>query len=395
MRFLWQTALTLAILPACSQRGDNAPASGAVGTAELRRFASTVAAIGIVTPQIGAEVRVGSRISGRLSHLRANIGDVVKRGQVIAELESAEHNALVAQRRAELKAAEAGLAAVSRIGPQDSARVTAQIMGLEASASLAKEEHDRYEKLARTQTVTAAEVATMRERLQVAQAELAVARKSLDIIRATGAQKVLSGAAEVQRASAALEGALVDLAFTVIRSPIDGVVASVFTQEGETVAAGLNAPTFVTIIDLNRLQVNTYVDEVDIGKVVPKQRATFTVDAFPARDFPGTVSAVYPSATIQDNVVKYVVAVTIDGEYSGFLRPEMTASVRIQLEEREVLAIPARAVRRSEGRSLVIVLVDGQPAERAARLGWRDGQWVEVVEGLKAGECILVDPAAK
>jgi macrolide-specific efflux system membrane fusion protein len=169
------------------------------------------------------------------------------------------------------------------------------------------------------------------------------------------------------------------------------VVASVSTQEGETVAAGLSAPTFVTIIDLDRLQLNTYVDEVDIGKIMAGQSVTFTVDAFPARDFTGRVTAIYPSATIQDNVVKYVVAVDIADTDGGLLRPEMTANVRIRLEERTALAVPARAIRQEDGRSVVYVVEGEASVGRPVRLGWRDGPWTEVAEGVRAGERILVD----
>jgi len=141
--------------------------------------------------------------------------------------------------------------------------------------------------------------------------------------------------------------------------------------------------------------VNAYVDEVDIGKIQPGQSATFTVDAFPARDFTGRVTAIYPTATIQDNVVKYVVVLGIAGAYGGMLRPEMTTSVRIQLEAREVLALPTRAVRRVDARNVVYVLEDGQPRERIIRVGWRDGAWIEIVEGLGEGERVLLDAPAQ
>ena len=119
---------------------------------------------------------------------------------------------------------------------------------------------------------------------------------------------------ERELADAQLSEARVNLSYATITAPISGVIGSVTTQEGETVAAGLNAPTFVVIVDLDRLQVNAFVDEVDIGKVALGQRVTFNVDAFPAQDFTGAVAAIYPSATIQDNVVKYVVAIDIDDE---------------------------------------------------------------------------------
>jgi macrolide-specific efflux system membrane fusion protein len=157
------------------------------------------------------------------------------------------------------------------------------------------------------------------------------------------------------------------------------------------VAAGLNAPTFVTIIDLERLQLNAYVDEVDIGKIAPGQSVTFTVDAFPADDFTGRVAAIYPTATIQDNVVKYIVAVTIAEEDIARLRPEMTAAVQIQLEKRVVIAVPARAIRREGGRNVVTVLIGDRRESRVVRVGWRDGAWVEIVEGLTTGTRVLVN----
>jgi RND family efflux transporter MFP subunit len=228
----------------------------------------------------------------------------------------------------------------------------------------------------------------------VAHAQLDAARRALELVKSGSTQQRKQAEAEQARAAASLQSALVDRSFTVIASPIAGIVASVSTQEGETVAAGLSAPTFVTIVDLERLQVNAYVDEVDIGKVAVGQAALFTVDAFPQRDFEGHVAAIYPSATIQDNVVKYIVAVTIQGGYGGLLRPEMTASVHIQLEERMVLAIPARAVSRQGGESVVYLWRDGRPERRDVRLGWRDGPWVEVLEGLQEGDRILLDAPA-
>ena len=193
---------------------------------------------------------------------------------------------------------------------------------------------------------------------------------------------------------ASLELAKVERSFTIIRAPISGTISAVATQEGETVAAGLSAPTFVTIVDLNRLQVHAYVDEVDIGKVRLRQEATFAVDAFPARDFVGRVAAIYPTATIQDNVVKYIVALDIADDSVGLLRPEMTASVRITLEPRSVLAIPARAIRRNAGQNVVTVRTDDGDVTRPVRIGWRDGPWIEIVNGLQAGERVVLDPPA-
>ena len=370
--------------------GDAAGSSDVV-TADSRTFTASVVALGAVKPQIGAEVRVGSRISGRVRRLRANIGDRVEKGQIIAELETAELDALIAQRRAELKLAEAKRAAFDTLAPEETARAHADVRRFEADATLAAEELARQQRLLDEQLAPRANAEIARDRHLAAQAQLESARRTLEVVRTANVEERKQADADIERARAALESALVERSFTVIQSPIRGVVASVATQEGETVAAGLNAPTFVTIVDLERLQLNAYVDEVDIGKIVQGQAVVFTVDAFPSRDFKGRVAAIYPTATIQDNVVKYVVAVQIQGDYGALLRPEMTASVRIHLQERVVLAVPARAIRREEGKNVVTLLINDRAERRALRVGWRDGSWVEVVEGLAAGDRVLVE----
>ncbi len=340
-------------------RPENANASApATAEAVRREFATIVTAIGAVKPQIGAEVRVGARISGKLERLPANIGDRVAKGQVLAELESADLRAIVAKNTA-------------------ATAVTAEkIADAEARAKLSE---TVYERLQRMMTTGATSQQLVDEGLR----EYQSARAGVEIARR-----------ERELAEAQLRESQVALSYARITAPISGVIASVTTQEGETVAAGLNAPTFVTILDLERLQVNAFVDEVDIGKVAIGQRVLFTVDAFPAKDFAGHVEAIYPTATIQDNVVKYIVAIAIDDEERGLLRPEMTASVQIRLETRTVLAIPARAIRQEGGRNVVYVAAESGTETRAIRVGWRDGPWAEIVDGLTAGERILLNGTA-
>ena len=341
-----------------SQRPDGANAAApATVEAVMREFSSAVTAIGAVKPQIGAEVRVGARLSGKLMRLPANIGDRVERGQVIAELESADLQAAVARHEAAV--------AVAR----------EKIADAEARQKLSEATHQRQLALLRVSGTSQQLVDEALRETQSAAAGVQIAIR------------------EHQLAEAQLRESRVNLSYATITAPISGVIGSVTTQEGETVAAGLNAPTFVVIVDLDRLQVNAFVDEVDIGKVKLGQSVTFNVDAFPAQDFTGSVSAIYPSATIQDNVVKYVVAIAVDDEDRGLLRPEMTASVRIQLETRTVLAIPARAIRQDAGRSVVHV-VNGDATEvRPIRIGWRDGPWAEIADGLSEGERILLTAA--
>jgi len=338
----------------------NVADAAAASTVEAahREFSSSVRAIGTVKPKIGAEVRVGSRISGRLERLPANIGDRVEKGQVLAELENADLRAIVARNQAATAVAQK------------------KIADAEARAKLSDAVYQRKQRL----------TATFAHNQQLADEALREREGALVGIEIAKM--------ELELAQAQLREAEVTLSYAMIRAPISGIVASVTTQQGETVAAGLTAPTFLTIVDLDRLQVNALVDEVDIGKVQVGQRVTFNVDAFPAQDFTGQVAAIYPTATIVDNVVKYVTAIDINETKRGLLRPEMTTNVQITLETRTVLAIPTRAIRQENGRSVVYVAKGLETEVRVVRVGWRDGSWAEVVEGVAAGERILLNASA-
>ncbi len=321
--------------------GDKEQDTREVHTVGRRDISATVMAMGVVRPMVGAEVKVGSRVSGVVTRLRANIGDQVKAGDVIAELDAAEHVAKIAQ----------GEAALAR------ARAEAELarVNLERSASMA-------------------------ERQYAPQQEVDVARSALQVAMA-----------QERLAEANLESARIQLSYTRITAPVTGVVASVSTQEGETVAASFAAPTFVNIIDLDRLEVQAYVDETDIGRIQEGQAARFSVDSYPAQEFEGVVTAIYPKAVIQDNVVTYVATVQITDSKGQMLRPEMTAAVTIVLEPRaNVLAVPAAAVGRDRAERFVTVLENGVPTRRTVRPGWTQGGWIEITEGLAEGEQIIL-----
>ena len=303
-----------------------------------RTIGSFVKATGVVKPRIGAEVKVGSRVSGVVARLHVRIGDRVERGRLLAELETRE---LVARR----DQAEAALAAA------------------EATAAFAQSDFERRREL-RTEALLSA-------------SELDVAERAR---RVAGEQRA--------EAAASLELARAQLGYARITAPIAGIVASVSTQEGETVAASLSAPTFVTLVDLERLEVWAYVDETDIGRVETGQAARFTVDTYGDQEFEGRVTAVYPQAEIRDNVVNYVAVVTFDPPRGRTLRPEMTATVRVaQGAPAEVLALPRRAVRREEGRTFVVA-ADG--TRRDVRVGSRDETHVQIVDGVREGDEVVL-----
>ena len=323
-----------------SSRSDT-EAPIATHTVGRRDISATIMAMGVVRPMVGAEMKVGSRVSGVVKRLRANIGDTVSAGDVIAEIDDAEFRARVEQNEASLSRAR-------------------------AEAELARTNLDRLRVMVEREFAS-------RQQLDVAESALQVAQ------------------AQERLAEANLESARIQLTCTRLTSPIAGIVASVSTQEGETVAASFAAPTFVNIIDLDRLELQAYVDETDIGRIREGQGARFSVDSYPAEEFAGEITAIYPKAVIQDNVVNYVVTVRITDRRGQTLRPEMTAAVTIVLEPREgVLAVPASAVFRDGGERYVLIAGDGDTVRRRVGVGWTQGGWTEITEGLEEGERIVL-----
>ena len=270
-------ALLALLVLACAPREPELQAATAPPPPPLRPSTSEVKATGVIKPMIGAEVRVGSRVSGVVRRLYVRVGDVVRPGALLAELDDAD----LAARRDEARAA----LALAR-----------------ANAEYARADLQRKQELHGL----------------IAASELDLARRSSEV-----------AAQQVAQAQASLDFASAQIEYTKIVAPIGGVVASVATQEGETVAASFAAPTFVTLIDLTRLEVWAYVDETDIGRVHVGQPARFTVDTYGDEEFAGRVTAVYPRAEIRDNVVNYITVIRFDPPRDRTLRPEMTTTVRI------------------------------------------------------------------
>jgi multidrug efflux pump subunit AcrA (membrane-fusion protein) len=369
---------------------------GVAVSVQRRDLVATVAATGKVTAMVGAEVRVGSRVSGRVQRLYANIGDVVRSNQVIAELENDDQKALLEQRRAELRVAEARLSSVEALRPREVQKAEAGLADAEATAELARTEFTRQTALLTRGLISKQTLDSAAKERDVTAARVIAARQELELAKQRYVEDAKSAKAQIEQAAAAVRVLDAQVAYATIRAPIPGIISSISTQEGETVAAGLSSPVFVTIVDLQKLQVDAYVDETDIGKIRVGEKATFTVDSFPERDFPATVQAIYPKAVIVDNVVYYDVVLRIDEPLTGQLRPEMTTNVAIALDARTgVLAVPLRAISREQDRSIAYVLQDGRPVQRTVKVGWRDSQWIEIISGLHEGETVLIGGSPK
>jgi multidrug efflux pump subunit AcrA (membrane-fusion protein) len=379
-------------LSGCKRGAQSSEASQQSATVVRCNIRAQIQATGVVRAMVGAEVKVGSRISGKVERLYANVGDNVKKGDLIAKLEDVDLSARVARAEAEVASARAQLGLVRRgARPEEITEAAATLQQAEAEFSLATANAERQTKQFAQGLVSQQEAERAQRDLAVAEGRVASAKSRVQLVkRRYLPEDVALAEAKVKLAEASVLEAKASLSYATLVAPIDGVVAQVTTQEGETVAASMNSPTFVTIIDLSRLEVAAYVDEVDIGRVVIGQKASFTVDSFPDVDFTGKVTAVYPRAVIQSNVVNYITTLSIDNS-EGRLKPDMTATINIVLEERRnVLAVPDRALR-SEGGKRVVYIVEGQGSvPRSVRVGRRGGGFIEILEGLKEGEVVVV-----
>jgi RND family efflux transporter MFP subunit len=494
----------------------------------------TVSATGSVTAQTGAQVKIGSQITGRIKQLYTDVGSHVKAGQVIAELDLPDIHAQLGQAMANLAAArtklfqqttgvsmertqtgsaveqaeeavrsaQAKLAAASAAArlqsaqtPTDIKRAKASLAAAQAALSTAKSNLAQVQASANLQIATAQEqlkqaeamahnstlnLKRQQELLQkgfvaaslvddaqaaaaVDQSKVESARQNIELVKAKvsadlqaardqtvqaqqnagAAQAALAAAqagtyqdtakladvndagAQVRQAAANLRTALanttnnvlklqdvqqareavhlaqaqVDYAKaqvqkTYIRTPISGTVLQLAAQQGETLAAGLSAPTLIVVADLERLQVDAFVDETDIGKVRVGQKTDVTVDAFPRHHFKGRVTKIAAGSTIQQGVVTYEVTVAIR-DRKHRLRPDMTASTTIDTGRRSnVLMVPSEAVKLGVHGTTVNVVTRQYGRTRVERrrvkTGGTDGVDTEIRQGLHEGETVVL-----
>nr|HPK54738.1 efflux RND transporter periplasmic adaptor subunit [Smithellaceae bacterium] len=269
---------------------------------------ATVSATGTVNAV--TTVQVGTQVSGTIKELFADYNSLVKKGQLLAQIDPAVFEAQVGQARANLMSAKANLEK-AQVTLRDAETTYARNKTLYAKNFIAKSDLDT------------AETNYLSARAQIKIAE-----------------------AQIQQNQAALDSASINLKYSKILSPVNGTVISRNVDIGQTVAASFQTPTLFTIAqDLTKMQIDTSVDEADIGKVNAGQDVTFTVDAYPESIFRGKVSVVRNAPITISNVVTYDAVITVDNADLK-LKPGMTANVSIETATaRGVLKIANAALR--------------------------------------------------
>lgn len=346
-----------------------------------------VLATGTVSLKTGAEVKIGTRISGQLEKLGVRIGDSVEKGDLIAVIEHQDLLSRVAKFKADLRSEEVRLMKIQQESPLEINKARAELEELEVQLRLAKKNLQRNLELNKQGFISTTAIDEAEKEEAVLQAKLKLALEQLKLLEMKLQNDIQLAETIVEKARANLKEEEILLSYAKITAPIDGVVAFISTQEGETVVASLSAPTFVTLIDLDQLETTVFVDETDIGRVKTGQTAVFTVDAYADKFFKGVVREIHPKAVIKDNVVNYEVILEIDPAHIGLLRPEMTANVVITTGTRPlVLTIPREAVNRLGKKSFVILKENGVLIEKPIATGWREDKYIEVVSGLNEGD---------
>ena len=320
--------------------GSNA-VSRIVVTPERKTVAATVLATGILRVRVGGEVRVGAQLSGIVEKLNVVVGSKIAKGDVLATIDARGLKARLAQARA-------------------------QVDVLEQELKRAEIELARSQRLDKERLVARTDVEDRTLAVSEARARLEKARRDAAVVET-------------------------DLNYAVIRSPITGTVASVSTQEGETVAASFATPTFATVIEDGALELIALVDETDIGNVALGNPVTFTVEAYPARDFTGRVERIAPRGTIISGVVNFEVMIRIESPVA-VLKPDMTANVAIRTAERAALVLPSAAIQKDDTGRYVWVERDGLIQRQTVTAGTREAGVTEIRQGLAASDRVLLSP---
>jgi len=311
-------------------------------------------------------VQVGSQVSGQIKELLVDFNSVVKKGQTIARIDPQIFEAQVNQAKADVETAKAAVlnqaASVEKARADvENARAAlaqgkAQTAKADAAQADSKRIFDRNAELFNRQLIAQADRDTAQANYEQAVAQSESSRASEKALAANIDSSLAqlrvqeaalkSAHAQVDQKTAALAQAQTNLDYTTIRAPVDGIVVSRAVDVGQTVAASLQAPTLFTIAqDLTKMQVETSVDEADIGRVKLEDRATFTVDAFSGQTFSGIVTQIRKAAQIVQNVVTYTVVISVDNP-GGRLLPGMTANVKLVYAEKpSVLKVPNAALR--------------------------------------------------
>jgi HlyD family secretion protein len=323
-----------------------------VQTATLSRgdIVDTVGATG--TLQAVTTVQVGSQVSGNISFLGADFNSIVRKGQVIAKLDPSLFEAQLQQAKANLSQAQANLN-----------KAQSDLEQRKVALTDANQKFTRAKELSTRSLLPQSDLDAAKIAVDTAQAALSSQEATLK-----------QSQAQVTMNQASVNQNQVNLDHTIIEAPIDGIVTQRSVDVGQTVAASMQAPTlFIIAADLTKMQVNANIDEADVGRIRPGQRATFRVDAYPTDTFVGTVSQIRLQPVVVQNVTTYGTIIDVPNNDLK-LKPGMTANLKVEISSRSnIVRVPNAALRFRPSTDLFAALNEAVPPE-AQQFGGRGGR---------------------
>ena len=374
--------------------------------AEVGPLKLSVSSTGKIVSNLDVEIKC--KASGEVSRLPFDVSDVVKKGDLILELDPVDEDRVVRKAQVALSASQARLviaentlATAERTLATDRRRAEAALKSAVASANNARAKANRMKELlerklaspeeAETYETTAIQADVDAELARVKIEELKIQEEALDQTR----QQVVLARADVESDKIALDIAQQSLADTKVVAPIDGVISARNVQIGQIISSGISnvggGTAVLTLSDLSRVFALAAVDESDIGRITENLRAVITVDAFPGKSFPGKVVQIATKGVNTSNVVTFEVKIEIESSEKGLLKPEMTANVEVVAENvEEAIQVPSECVIRRGGKTVVTVMKRDGAEERPVEVGITDGMRTQIVSGLKAGETVQV-----
>jgi HlyD family secretion protein len=357
-----------------------------LGKAERGDIARSVVATGKVQPITKVEVK--SKASGIVTNLNVDINDKVHQGQTVAQLDQIEILAQVAAQKANLAAAESNARAAAAAIEYD--KVSAQAPDL----PMYKNTYDRANQMAKDGVVSQQSLDDAQQKYLAATntRDKAVAQITVDSSRLRQAE------AQTQQSQSSLKQLEEQLSYTIIQSPMDGVILSRDVERGDAVSSilvnGSTATLIMTIGDIRQVYVQGKVDESDIGKVYLGQPARIKVESFKDKTFLGKVTRIAPLGVEKDNVTTFEVRVSIDNP-GGELKANMTANAEIILDEhKNAITVPEQSVIYDKNRNASIEVPD--PAQKKGRravpvkVGISNGTRTEILSGLNAGDTVIL-----
>lgn len=355
------------------------------------KIKNIINATAIVKTQVNAYVKVGARATGTIQEMNVDIGDHVKKGQLIAVIDQREIKKEIQKAQAKYKEAIAKLENIKKVYPAKIKEAKEKLKEAQANYEFALWKYNREKKLLKEEFTTQENYELAKKELQMRKAQLDAAKATLEKLEKEFKTSLKEAKENVKYAKENLEKQKVRLTYTLIYSPIDGVVSKIAARKGETVVAGLQVANLITILDPTKLEVRIYTDETDIGKVKPGQKVLYYVDAYPDKVFEGVISSIYPEPVVKQNIVYYMSIVKVKPEYTRYLKPEMTVYAKIITGEKDnALLIPNEALRYERGKEYVYKVVNGKPVKTFIKTGWMDEKYTEVVSGLKEGDIVAV-----